>query len=52
MTPILFMMFYSYGIIGLELFDTNNLDHRKDSPYDDNSYVDFTSLPKAMLLLF
>lgn len=52
LTPILFMMFYIYGVIGMEIFNTATFEYKTDSPYSENSYADFNSLGSAMLILF
>ena len=46
------MMFYIYGVIGMELFNTDTFEFKKDSPYGANSYVDFNNLGNSMLILF
>lgn len=46
------MMFYIYGIIGLEIFNTDTFDYKENSPYDSNSYIEFTNLGNAILILF
>ena len=52
MTPIIFIMFYIYGVIGMEIFNTQTFEYKANSPYDMNSYLDFNHLGNAMLTLF
>ena len=47
------MVFYIFGIIGIENFNTETFDHDESSPYEpEQNYADFTSFMGAQLILF
>lgn len=54
LVPIIWMTFYLWAIVGIEIFNTNTFQFRPNSPYEDitNNYTDFTSFGNACLVLF
>jgi len=46
------MMFYIYGVVGMEIFNIDTFEYKKDSPYEENSYAYFNNLGNSMLILF
>ena len=53
MVVIIAMVFYTYGIIGIEFFNMRtHPPPRNESPYQHFSYTSFDTLELALLTLF
>lgn len=51
LTPIIFMAFYFYSCIGVEIFNSHDYEIKEGSPYDVHYLNQFNDFGKAMLTL-